>query len=185
MLTCLILNFVILDFIQANDLDVDYISAHGHTVFHEPENQFTCQIGDGETMAAILERPVITNFRNKDVALHGQGAPLSPGGEQFLFHDYDFCLNLGGIANISELSTKQGYDICACNQVLNHLVSRLNEALEYDKDGKLARQGHFIEELHATLNQLEFFGVAPPKSLGREWVEESILPLLRKVRNIT
>lgn len=128
-------------------------------------------------MAAILHKVVITNFRNKDVALGGQGAPVCPGGERFLFQEYDYCLNLGGIANISVPGGK-GFDICACNQVLNYLVNFDNPNLEYDDDGVVARQGSVIEELLKKLNELDFYNVQPPKSLGREWVQEVVLPML-------
>ena len=117
---------------------MDYIGFHGHTIFHEPQDGFTIQIGNAHHIAQSLEIPVVAQFRNKDVALGGQGAPLAPIVEQYLFSDYKAFLNLGGIANLSVHNNANviAFDITACNQPLNHLSSYFNK--KFDDNGKIA-----------------------------------------------
>ena len=88
-------------FIQKNKLQVDFICSHGHTIFHKPESNYTLQIGNGQSIANQSQKTVICDFRSLDISLGGQGAPLVPIGDQFLFNDYNYCLNLGGFSNIS------------------------------------------------------------------------------------
>lgn len=83
------------------DLQVQFIASHGHTVMHEPANYTTSQIGDGAAIAAVTGLPVISDLRALDVALGGQGAPIVPIGDKLLFGQYDYHLNIGGIANIT------------------------------------------------------------------------------------
>ncbi len=167
-------------FIKANNLKPDFISSHGHTIFHQPEKGFTLQIGDGQAISDVVKLPVVYDFRTLDVQLGGQGAPLVPVGDRLLFPDYDFCLNLGGIANISFEKDDQriAFDICPCNQALNYLSRFLGQ--EYDNDGLMARQGKVDHNLLEKLNALSYYSQYPPKSLGREWVENSFLPILKE-----
>ena len=139
------------DFIQANNLNVDFIASHGHTVFHEPDKKITLQIGDGESISKINGITVVCDFRSTDVAMGGQGAPLVPLGDRLLFGQYDYCLNLGGIANISFESQGQrlAFDICPVNMVLNHLAARTGKP--YDDGGKTAARGKIIEPLLSRL----------------------------------
>lgn len=170
----------ILAFISRNNLyDIDAICSHGHTIFHEPEKGRTLQIGNDPLLASLLKLPVVCDFRVDDVALGGQGAPLVPIGDRLLFSEYDACLNLGGIANISfEIrNSRIAYDICPANIVLNRLASRLGE--EFDKDGLHARQGEVDSSLLSKLNALPFYQKEPPKSLGLEWVEAQVFPLIQ------
>lgn len=165
-------------FIKKNNLSPDFIASHGHTVFHQPENNLTLQIGDGSAIHAKTEIPVIYNFRKLDVALGGQGAPLVPVGDALLFSKYKYCLNIGGIANISKTSKKkvEAYDICAANMVLNRLARRKD--VDYDADGKIAAEGDLIEQLLKELDQLDFYQKDGPRSLGYEHVKKDIFPLL-------
>ncbi|KAI0213460.1 Anhydro-N-acetylmuramic acid kinase [Lamellibrachia satsuma] len=169
-------------FINERKLKVNFVAAHGHTIFHQPQHGFTFQIGDGETMATHLFCPLVVNFRNKDVALSGQGAPLVPAGERYLFNDYDLCLNLGGIANVS--ICERGFDVSPCNMLLNHLAQQHDSSMEYDADGLLARRGSVRVDLLAELDALPFYEHRPPKSLGREWFDENVLPILARRKDV-
>ena len=154
------------------------IASHGHTIFHQPENKFTFQIGNGASIAATTGITTICDFRNYDVALGGQGAPLVPTGDQLLFPEYDYCLNIGGFANISfdHDGSRIAFDTCPANIVLNELA--LRKGFAYDKDGRMGTSGTISEPLLQKLNNLDFYHQKWPKSLGREWSENQIMPLL-------
>ena len=157
---------------------VDFISSHGHTVFHQPARGLTLQIGSASHLSVETGLPVISDFRSLDVAKGGQGAPLVPIGDELLFPAYDFCLNLGGIANVSSnIDGKRiAYDLTFCNMGLNYVCSWLG--LAYDEDGKIAKSGKLIQPLLKQLNELSFYGLNYPKSLGSEWFEQQIVPLV-------
>lgn len=163
--------------IERNELKPQFVASHGQTIFHQPQRNFTSQIGDGETISSYLSCPVVSNFRNKNVALSGQGAPLVPFGERHLFPDVRLFLNLGGIANISygELA----WDISPCNMVLNWLARQLDPPQHYDADGATAKSGEMIDELFFALESLPYYAQKPPKSLGAEWFEAAVMPLLQ------
>ena len=170
---------LISDFLRSKGIEnVDFISSHGHTALHQPHRGLTLQIGNQQNLSDLLGLKVICDFRIQDVEFGGQGAPLVPIGDKLLFHNYDYCLNLGGFANISFEAKKVriAYDICPVNIVLNHYVSKLN--LEFDDKGQLAKKGVFNKDLLAHLNQLDFYSSEPPKSLGLEWVKDHIIPLI-------
>ena len=158
----------------------DYVASHGHTVFHRPDLGLTTQIGNADVLAAVLGCPVVYGFRTLDVALGGQGAPLVPIGDRLLFAEYDGCLNLGGIANISFEEASSGrrvaFDICPCNMAMNELAAHVGRA--YDAGGALAQQGAVSEPLLRQLNELPFYDEQPPKSLGREWYERAFQPVV-------
>ena len=156
----------------------DFIASHGHTVFHQPFIGLTTQIGNGAVIAARTGIPTVCDFRTKDVALGGQGAPLVPIGDELLFGDYDACLNLGGFSNISyRIENKRiAYDISPCNMALNTFANRAG--LPYDKNGELAKNGSIIPELLKKLNDLDYYLQKPPKSLGKEWYDEVFSPVL-------
>jgi anhydro-N-acetylmuramic acid kinase len=157
---------------------VDFIASHGHTIFHQPAKGFTCQIGDGGAIHAECGVPVVYDFRSLDVMRGGQGAPLVPAGDKVLFSDYDVCLNLGGIANLSIDIRKQrkAYDICFANMGLNHLARKANK--KFDAGGALAEKGELNIKMLQALNKIyEDMRLIRP-SLGRELFEEKILKLL-------
>jgi anhydro-N-acetylmuramic acid kinase len=164
------------DFLTHHSLKADLIASHGHTIFHQPQNGFTCQIGDGASIAAECGIPVVSDFRTMDVAFGGQGAPLVPLGDQLLFGDYGICLNIGGFANVSFRieGRRLAFDVCPANILLNRFAEKLGYS--YDEDGLIAASGHINSELLHQLNRIEYYKLPPPKSLGREWVEEVLLP---------
>lgn len=157
---------------------VDVIGSHGHTIYHKPDEGLTLQIGQGARIAAITGMPVIADFRAKDIALGGQGAPLVPLGEKLLFPEHRLFLNIGGICNIAQHQGDLvlGYDVCIGNQALNHLAGL--EGLPFDRGGELARGGAVDPMLLHRLNELPFHHRTPPRSLGREWFQETMLPLI-------
>lgn len=173
-------------FIQRTGATPDIIASHGHTIFHQPQIRFTTQIGSGAGIAAESGIDCVCDFRTTDVALHGQGAPLVPVGDKFLFQDYDYCLNLGGFSNISynsknsvngkEVSSRLAFDISPVNYVLNFYTRKIGK--EFDRDGLMAKSGIICNKLLLDLNNLPFYKITGPKSLGREWVENEIFPLI-------
>ena len=154
------------------------IASHGHTIFHQPDEKFTFQLGNGASIAATTQITTISDFRSFDVALGGQGAPLVPAGDQLLFNEFDYCLNIGGFANISfeQDGTRIAFDVCPANIVLNELAQQ--NGLPFDEDGRLGDSGTVNEPLLDKLNNLDFYYQKWPKSLGREWSDQQILPLL-------
>lgn len=170
---------VIDGFIKTWDVvNLDFIASHGHTILHQPEKGITLQIGDGQIISTITKQKVICDFRTQDVKLGGQGAPLVPIGDELLFSDYDFCLNLGGFSNISFRKDKVriAFDICPVNIVMNFYANKLG--LEFDESGKIASQGKINDALLESLNGLVFYKKEAPKSLGLEWVQQNIFPLI-------
>lgn len=164
-------------FMEASGLDTDFISSHGHTIFHQPQEGFTFQAGAGCALAAVSGLPVVCDFRSSDVILGGQGAPLVPIGDRMLFSEFEYCLNLGGIANISfeDLDKRIAFDVSPCNLLLNSLANRLG--YPYDEGGRLALSGNVVEHLLEKLNASAYYQKPPPKSLGREDIERDFIPL--------
>lgn len=183
-------------FLLRHRLQVDLVASHGHTIFHQPHRQFTLQIGCAEALVSHVGLPVVADFRSRDVALGGQGAPLVPYGEWRLFPDVACFINLGGIANLSVFRQRLpqppaeghswlrgewphlAYDLCPANLVLNHLAQQHDPALSFDAGGALASTGRVDASLLAALERLSYYQLAPPRSLGREFFLEQLLPLL-------
>jgi anhydro-N-acetylmuramic acid kinase len=157
---------------------VHFIASHGHTVLHEPQNHTTCQIGNGAMIAALTGLPVIDNLRTLDVALGGQGAPIVPIGDKLLFGNYEYCLNIGGIANITIQGKDKviAFDVCPANQVLNRLA--MSEGREMDEDGLIAAQGNILLDVLAELNDRAYYKQTGPKSLGNEDARNLVFPIL-------
>lgn len=165
-------------FIGETGFKPDVIGSHGHTVFHQPEKHFTFQIGNGADIAATTKIITVADFRTGDVALGGQGAPLVPIGDRLLFSDFDSCLNLGGFANISYEKNNQriALDICPVNIILNYFAEK--SGFPFDKNGNMGRKGNINIELLKKLSAIKFYHQKPPKSLGREWIDEVFKPIL-------
>ncbi len=174
-------------FIDQHNLhhQVHFISSHGHTVFHEPQNGTTCQIGDGATIAAITGLPVISDLRMLDVALGGQGAPIVPIGDHLLFGDNDYWLNIGGIANITVKQNEKmmAFDVCPANQVLNILAQRND--LEMDENGNIAASGALLSDVLVQLNEQDYYRQNAPKSLSNEAAIQLVFPSLLESEHAT
>ncbi len=174
---------VIVNFIRECNILIDFVSSHGHTIFHKPEKSFTLQIGNQKKISKLISQTVICDFRKQDLELGGQGAPLVPVGDYYLFSDFNATLNLGGFANITKFSKKIvfAYDICPVNTVLNMLSRQLN--YEFDNNGELGSSGRIILDLENQLDKINFYKLKPPKSLGIEWVLENINPVISNFKS--
>jgi anhydro-N-acetylmuramic acid kinase len=139
----------------------------------------TAQLGDGAAIASETHLPVVTDLRALDVAFGGQGAPIVPIGEKLLLGNYDYFLNIGGIANISINADQYiAFDICAANRVLNMLANEARK--EYDKDGEMAAQGKLNNELLEKLNRLDYYRQSYPKSLANDFGTDIVYPIIKK-----
>lgn len=177
---------VISKFIEKNQIgNLTAVCSHGHTIWHQPQQGITFQIGNLPELADLIKQKVVCDFRLQDLQLGGNGAPLVPIGDRLLFYDYDYCLNLGGFANISFeennnslFSKRIAYDVCPVNIVLNFLAEKMGH--EYDYNGHFAEHGRVSKKVLTELNKLPFFSLSPPKSLGIEWVKKNVLPILEQ-----
>jgi len=160
---------LIRDFIQ--DESPDYISSHGHTLLHSPDEHYSYQLSKGSYMAAHLGVPVISDFRLQDMAKGGQGAPIAPVVEKYIFNGYDSYLNLGGICNCSFHNDNEitAYDIGPCNQLLNALAKLKGKA--YDHNGEIAKTGKVIKALYQGAISHPFYSKDYPKSLDNQFVQ--------------
>lgn len=167
-------------FIADNGLQyqVQLIASHGHTTFHLPAQKMTGQLGDGAAIAAVTGINTVTDLRAMDIALGGQGAPIVPIGEKILLGDYDFFLNLGGIANVSlNHPTKYiAFDICPANRVMNILAAKEGKA--FDEDGAMAASGKVDDALLDKLNALPYYGDPYPKSLANDFGTDEVYPIV-------
>lgn len=172
-------------FITANQLQyqVQLIASHGHTTFHLPDQRMTGQLGDGAAIAAATGINTVTDLRAMDLALGGQGAPIVPIGEKILLGDYDFFLNLGGIANLSLNDPGQylAFDICPANRVLNMLAA--HKGMAFDEGGQLAASGQVNQSLLDKLNALEYYAQPYPKSLANDFGTDVVYPLIAREGN--
>jgi len=169
-------------FIEANGLHrkIDLIASHGHTSFHLPQQKMTAQLGDGAAIAAITNLPVINDLRALDIAYGGQGAPLVPIGEKLLFSEYDYFLNIGGIANITAKNAVGyiAFDVCPANKVLNMLAEE--RQVEYDAEGRMASLGSIDKNLLDELNGLAYYQQSFPKSLANSFGTEVVHAIIKK-----
>lgn len=168
-------------FIEENGLQyqVALIASHGHTTFHLPAKKMTAQLGDGAAIASETCLPVVTDLRALDVALGGEGAPIVPIGEKLLMSDYDYFLNLGGIANLSVNAEKYiAFDVCAANRVLNMLANQIGK--EFDEGGNLAASGHVDSTILNKLNALNYYKQSYPKSLANDFGTDTVFPILQQ-----
>jgi anhydro-N-acetylmuramic acid kinase len=152
----------------------DFVACHGVTVGHNPASGYSWQLGDLATVARGLATTAVGHFRSLDVAGGGQGAPLAPLFHRLLFGESEearLVLNLGGIANLSELPAgggPRGYDLGPCNLLLDALHEQLTGGQGFDRNGRMARRGRARADLLAPFLDDPFLRAPPPKSTGRE-----------------
>ena len=174
---------IISDFIKKYNIEnIDAVCSHGHTVLHQPQKGFTLQIGNLPEISSLIHQTVVCDFRVQDVQLGGQGAPLVPIGDRILFPEYDYCMNLGGFSNVSfeENGKRIAFDISPVNTVLNFYANQLG--MDYDDKGSISRTGICNENLLNELNNLDFYQQKHPKSLGYEFVKETVLPIIESYK---
>ncbi|NBC83587.1 MAG: anhydro-N-acetylmuramic acid kinase [Bacteroidetes bacterium] len=169
------------DFLEDQPYTPQLIASHGHTIFHQPDKKFTFQLGHGACIAKTSKIRTVSDFRTMDVAQGGQGAPLVPYGDSYLFNEYQACLNLGGFANITinNNQTLLAYDICPVNIIINRITREMG--FDCDIDGHIARKGKINPKLLEQLNRLNFYFKAPPKSLGYEWLQQCFIPKIETI----
>ncbi len=167
-------------FIKSKNIKPDIISSHGHTVFHNPEKGYTFQLGNGQAIANVTGINTVSDFRTGDVLLGGEGAPLVPIGDEYLFSEYGACINIGGIANISfkKNGKRIAYDICPANQILNFLARKNGN--EFDNNGETAKSGSLNKKLSDILEHDTFYSLKPPKSLSNEYVKSNFISIIEK-----
>ena len=151
--------------------EIDIIGFHGQTIYHNPKEHFTLQIGDGALLAKLLGISVVNNFRSADVKAGGQGAPLTPVYHQALvkkFIDPTVIVNIGGVANVSFISDGcvLAFDTGPGNALIDDLIKR-KLGTSFDTDGSVARQGIINKDVLTALLDHSYFNEVPPKSLDR------------------
>jgi anhydro-N-acetylmuramic acid kinase len=162
------------------------IAVHGQTIRHRPEQGYTVQLANPSRLAERTGITVVADFRSRDIAAGGQGAPLVPAFHAVVFGAPDrhrAVINIGGIANITDLppvGTVRGFDTGPGNTLLDAWCER-HLGRTYDRDGEWAATGRVIPELLAALESDQYFALPPPKSTGREhfnlgWLERKLLP---------
>ena len=167
---------IIKNFLSTIDHEISLIGVHGHTIIHMPSEGITVQLGNGGIISSMTNIDTITDFRIQDITRGGEGTPLVSIADINLFVGYDYYLNLGGIANItSTLSDDMtAYDICPCNQVLNHFAKKYF-GLPYDNNGVIARSGSFVSHCTEEIDKLPYWNKEAPKSLDNNWIQEEVI----------
>jgi len=176
------------DFLAKNNIaksEIDLVAFHGHTIYHNPRQNSTWQIGNGSFLATQTGIKVVTDFRSHDVSLGGQGAPLVP-----IYHFYLFAnqpkpaavLNIGGISNITyfennDESSIEAFDICFGNAPFDDLMKK-KVGRDFDVDGELAKKGVVHKVLADYILNYELFHKKPPKSFDRDDFAELLMPIL-------
>ena len=155
--------------------DITAIGSHGQTIRHAPQGNpaFTLQIGNPSTIAEKTGITTIADFRSRDIAAGGQGAPLAPAFHQAIFHQPGssrVILNIGGIANITVINDNQviGYDTGPGNRLLDDWISK-SKGESFDRNGDFSASGKVNKQLLKQLLQDPYFKTQPPKSTGSDY----------------
>jgi anhydro-N-acetylmuramic acid kinase len=170
------------------------IGLHGQTVRHRPDLRYTTQLANPARLAELTDITVVSDFRSRDVAAGGQGAPLAPALHAALFRSADrhrVVVNLGGIANLTDLAPGgrvRGFDSGPGNTLLDAWCERHTGA-SFDRDGAWGAAGQVIAELLVAFKADVYFALPPPKSTGRDrfhlaWVEQHLARLHATVRPV-
>ncbi len=170
---------------QVDKTTIKAIGFHGQTLRHLPHEQISLQAGNAAILAEQTEIDVIADFRRRDLAAGGQGAPLVPAFHRYLTREQNrenvAFLNLGGIANLTLIEGDKvlGFDTGPANVLMDYWIDQ-QQGHRYDKNGEWAATGTLNTELLAAFND-PFFSLLPPKSTGRElfnreWLEKKLNP---------
>ncbi len=160
--------------------EISAIGCHGQTIRHRPELGFTLQIGNPALLAELTDITVVADFRNRDIAAGGQGAPLVPAFHQAIFAHPQLnraVVNIGGIANITYLSSNSeliGFDSGPGNMLLDAWIKQ-HKNLNYDANGAWASTGEVITPLLSAMLAEPYFALTPPKSTGRDLFNDTWL----------
>ena len=165
--------FSMLDFVNKNQIDL--VGFHGQTIFHDPENKKTFQLGNGQLISNILNKKLIYDFRSKDLLNNGQGAPLAPIYHKLIIKCLDLSLpscilNIGGVSNITYWDGNKliGFDTGPGNSLIDDLTMKFFNK-NYDKNGKFAFSGKIYGHIIDKLIKDPFFTLSYPKSLDRQY----------------
>ena len=171
-----------LDIIESSDL----IGFHGQTIYHDPKNKTSIQLGDPKKLAKLLNKNIIFDFRSKDLELGGQGAPLAPIYHQFIIKKFNLelpscILNIGGISNLTYWDGNRliGFDTGPGNGLMDNYMSVISN-MHFDKNGVLASQGTADKEIVQSFLHHDFFKKLPPKSLDKHSFIDFYKELLKK-----
>jgi len=164
-------------YLALKNLDIietaDIIGFHGQTIFHDPVNKISIQLGDPKKLALMLKKNVIFNFRTKDIEFGGQGAPLAPIYHQFIIEEFNLelpscILNIGGVSNLTYWDGIKliGFDTGPGNGLMDNYMSVISDK-HFDKNGTLGSKGTPDKKVIKSFLNHEFFKKPPPKSLDK------------------
>ena len=179
--------------VQSGGEGVQAIGCHGQTIRHRPESGYTIQLGNCALLAELTGKIVVCDFRSRDIAAGGQGAPLVPAFHHAMFaHDtiHRVIVNIGGIANITDLNAGAviGFDTGPGNMLMDAWIQR-HRGEDFDRNGAWAKSGMCIPSLLAVLLDHEYFSQSAPKSTGRDlfnlgWLDEKLVGRTAEPRDV-
>lgn len=170
--------------------DAEIISFHGQTILHEPHNKRTIQLGDPYLLSKWTGLETIFNFREKDIQLGGEGAPLAPIYHKTIMEELNLKLpaciiNVGGISNLTYWDGKKliGFDTGPGNNLMDQYIN-VKKQLYFDNDGKIASKGEVKKEFVEKFLKNNFFEINPPKSLDKNYFNNDLQTMLQSKINI-
>ena len=177
-------------YLALKDLDIiqmaDLIGFHGQTIYHDPPNKISVQLGDPKKLAKMFNKNVVFDFRSNDLKLGGQGAPLAPIYHQFIIEEFNIelpscILNIGGISNLTYWDGNKliGFDTGPGNALMDNYMSIISDK-HFDKNGTLASKGTPDKKVIKSFLNHEFFKKNPPKSLDKQSFIDFYNELLKK-----